>query len=152
MLLQDVLIAIIGGLTGTTLMTGIMLMGHQFGLPAIDVHGILGYITQAERRTALGYVAHWLLGVTFALPYVWLFRIFPENTILWGMALGVIHWMIVGGFFAFAPVIHAGMKAGTVKRPGAYMLRSLGPIGFIGGLVGHVVFGLTVAILYGWLA
>jgi hypothetical protein len=43
------------------------------------------------------------------------------------------------------------MKAGTIKEPGAYMLKSLGTVGFIGGLVGHLVFGLTVAIVYGWL-
>lgn len=45
-----------------------------------------------------------------------------------------------------------GMKAGTVDAPGVYMLKSLGTVGFIGGLVGHIVFGLAVAVVYGWLA
>jgi hypothetical protein len=65
---------------------------------------------------------------------------------------GTIHWLLVGGLFAFAPFVHAGMKAGMIKEPGAYMLKSLGMMGFIGGLVGHIVFGVTVALVYGWLA
>jgi hypothetical protein len=62
MLLQDIPMAVLGGLAGTTLMTGMMLMGQRLGLPAIDVHGILGHISHPDRRTALGYVAHWVLG------------------------------------------------------------------------------------------
>lgn len=152
MLLQDIQIAVFGGLAGTTLMTGMMLMGQRLGLPTIDVHGILGHITHPDRRKALGYVAHWLLGVGFATFYVIVFRAFPGNFILWGAFLGIIHWLLVGGFFGFAPLVHAGMKAGTVDAPGVYMLKSLGTVGFIGGLVGHIVFGLAVAVVYGWLA
>lgn len=152
MLLQDVLIAIFGGLTGTTVMTGMMLVGQRLGLPAIDVHGILGHITHPDRRTAVGYVAHWVLGALFAMLYVIIFRAILGNVILWGALLGIIHWLLVGGFFAFAPLVHAGMKAGTIKEPGAYMVKSLGTVGFFGGLMGHIVFGLTIAIVYGWFA
>lgn len=95
---------------------------------------------------------HWVLGAVSAIFYFVVFRAVPSNVILWGALLGVLHWLLVGGFFAFAPVVHAGMKAGTIEEPGAYMLKSLGMMGFIGGLMGHVMFGVTVAIVYGWLA
>jgi hypothetical protein len=67
---------------GTTVMTGMMLVGQRLGLPAIDVHGILGHITQPDLRTALGYVAHWVLGSVFAILYVIVFRAIPGNIIL----------------------------------------------------------------------
>jgi uncharacterized membrane protein YagU involved in acid resistance len=143
---QDMLVAALAGLAGTTVMTVMMLGGKQIGLPAIDVHGLLGYIMQPDRRGTVGYVLHWVLGAIFAIPYIILFRAIPDNVLLLGALLGAIHWLLVGGGFAFAPLMHAGMKAGTVKEPGAYMLKSLGIIGFIGGLVGHIVFGITVAL------
>jgi uncharacterized membrane protein YagU involved in acid resistance len=148
---MDVMIAVIAGLTGTTIMTGMMLVIQRLGLPAIDVHGLLGYITREDRRSSLGYISHWVLGVIFAIPYIWLFRVSLGNVVLLGAVLGIAHWMLVGGMFAFAPMIHAGMKAGTVKVPGAYMAKSMGLLGFIGGMIGHIVFGVTVALIYLWL-
>jgi hypothetical protein len=133
-------------------MTGMMLGGKLVGLPAIDVHGILGYVTRPDHRTALGYVMHWVLGAGFAIPYVILFKIISSNPVLLGAAFGAVHWLLVGGMFAFAPMVHAGMRAGTVKEPGAYMTKSLGVIGFFGGLIGHIVFGVTIGLLYSLLS
>jgi hypothetical protein len=148
MMFSEVLIALVAGLAGTTLMTGMMLGGKGVGLPAIDVHGILGYITQPDRRTALGYVMHWVLGAGFAIAYVIVFKIIPGSPVLLGAASGAVHWLLVGGMFAFAPMVHAGMRAGTVKEAGAYMGKSLGVMGFFGGLIGHIVFGVTVGLIY----
>ena len=69
-----------------------------------------------------------------------------------GAILGALHWLIVGWMFALAPLAHAGMKAGTIQPTGPYMLHSLGLPGFMAGLVGHIVFGLTVGAVYGALA
>lgn len=49
------------------------------------------------------------------------------------------------------PVMHAGMRSGEVAAPGFYMLRAGGALSFIGGLMGHVIFGLVVALVYGLL-
>ncbi len=38
---------------------------------------------------------------------------------------------------------------GTVKAPGVYMTNNGGAKGFMGGLIGHLVFGLIVALTYG---
>lgn len=147
---RDILLAATAGLLGTTVMTAMMLAGKQVGLPAIDVHGLLGYIRRSDRRTRVGDVMHWLLGAVFAIPYFVVFRLFPYNPLLLGAAAGIVHWLVVGGMFAFAPRVHAGMQAGTVKEAGAYMTKSLGIMGFIGGMTGHVVFGLVVALVYTW--
>lgn len=147
-MMNDFLVAMIGGLVGTTLMTSMMLFGRQLKLPAIDAHGILGYVLHAERANGLGYVMHWLMGAVFAIGYALVFRLIPGNTLALGVILGIIHWLIVGWMFALAPLIHAGMKAGTVEQTGAYMLKSLGFVGFIAGMIGHIVFGLAVALVY----
>ncbi len=150
-MLQDMIIAMLGGLAGTTAMTGLMLAGKHMNLPAVDAHGILGYVLDADHAGGLGYLMHWLMGAVFAVGYALVFRVIPVNVIFLGIVLGIVHWLIVGWMFAFAPLVHAGMKAGTVQITGAYMLKSLGFVGFIAGAIGHVVFGVVVALVYLWL-
>jgi uncharacterized membrane protein YagU involved in acid resistance len=148
---QDLLIASLGGVIGTTFMTGLMLIGKKLGLPAVDAHGILGFVQKSDQANSLGYFMHWIMGIVFALGYALVFRFVPGSPILLGVILGIIHWLVVGWMFAFAPLVHAGMKAGTVEETGAYMLKSLGMKGFIAGMVGHIIFGLAVVSTYAWL-
>lgn len=46
------------------------------------------------------------------------------------------------------PTMHAGIRAGTVQAPGVYMLKNDGLMAFMGGVIGHVVYGIVVAIVY----
>src|SRR5574341_525275 len=50
------------------------------------------------------------------------------------------------------PALHAGMRSGAVAAPGVYMLQAGGVMSFIGGLMGHVIFGLVVGLVYGFVA
>ena len=145
----SIVAAIVAGLLGTAVMTGMMLWGRKLHLPAVDAHGILGHMRSANQTSSLGYVMHFLLGAVFAIGYAFVFVTIPVNILLMGAVLGVVHWLIVGWMFAFAPLAHAGMQAGTIEETGAYMLKSLGITGFFAGLVGHVVFGLVVGLVYG---
>lgn len=144
----DYIIAMIGGLLGTTVMTSMMLYGRKLNLPAVDAHGILGFILDANQANPLGYVMHWIMGAIFAIPYAIVYQTVSGNIIILSIGLGIIHWLIVGWMFNFAPLIHAGMKAGTIEPTGAYMLKSLGVVGFIAGTVGHIAFGITVGLTY----
>ena len=145
---NDLIIAGIGGLAGTTVMTSMMLIGKRMSLPAVDAHGILGFVLSAEHAHPIGYIVHWLMGIVFAIGYALVFRAVPGNPYILGILLGVVHWLIVGWMFGFAPLVHAGMKAGTVPVVGPYMLQSLGWTGFITGTIGHIAFGLTVTLVY----
>lgn len=147
-MLNDFLIAMLGGLIGTSLMTSMMLFGKQLQLPAIDAHGILGFMLDADKAQPIGYIMHWLLGAVFAIGYAFVFIYLPANLLVLGAFLGIIHWLVVGWMFAFAPLMHKGMQAGTVQATGAYMLKSLGFVGFIAGMIGHIVFGVAVALTY----
>ena len=145
----SIVAAVIAGLLGTAVMTGIMLWGRKLNLPAVDAHGILEHMRSADHAGSLGYVMHFLLGAVFAIGYALVFVMVPINILLMGAVLGALHWLIVGWMFALAPLAHAGMQAGTIEETGAYMLKSLGITGFFAGLVGHVVFGLVVGLVYG---
>jgi hypothetical protein len=145
----NIVAAVVGGLAGTAVMTGMMLGGKKLHLPAVDAQGILGFVRRAERVGSLGYIMHFALGAVFAIGYALVFVTFPGNILLLGVGLGIIHWLAVGWMFAFAPKVHAGMQAGTIEIVGAYMLRSLGFVGFMAGMVGHIVFGMVVALVYG---
>lgn len=147
-MLNDFMIAALGGLVGTTLMTSMMLLGRQLKLPAVDAHGILGFVLRADHANPIGYVIHWLMGVIFAIGYALVFRELVGNLWVLGLGLGTVHWLIVGWMFGLAPLVHAGMQAGTVEETGPYMLKSLGVVGFVAGLVGHIVFGLAVTGVY----
>ena len=150
-MLHDLLVATVAGLIGTTIMTGMMLVGRKMGLPAIDVQGVLGYVTNPDRPNSFGYISHWLLGAAFAIAYVPFFWLISGSILLWGVVLGIALWLVVGWMFIFAPKVHAGMKAGLVKEAGPYMLNALGTMGFIAGLLGHIVFGVVVTVVYAWL-
>lgn len=97
----------------------------------------------------ISFIAHFVLGAVMAIGYGIAFTVLPGPILALGAVLGAIHWLIVGWMFAFAPLAHAGMKAGTIQPTGPYMLQSLGLPGFWAGLVGHIVFGLVVAGVYG---
>lgn len=148
----DLIAAGIAGVIGTAVMTGMMLGARRLDLPAVDAHGILGYLQHADRASSLGYIAHFALGAALAIGYALAFAVLPGPILALGAGLGVIHWLVVGWMFAFAPLAHAGMKAGTIQPTGPYMLHSLGLPGFLAGLAGHIVFGVVVAGVYQALA
>jgi len=56
---------------------------------------------------------------------------------------------MVGVMMGAIPMLHAGIKAGSVSTPGVFMLNSGGMMAFMGGLIGHVIFGVVVALVYG---
>ena len=46
------------------------------------------------------------------------------------------------------PMMHAGIKSVAVKAPGLWMTNNGGMRAFVGGLMGHMPFGLVVVLIY----
>lgn len=65
-----------------------------------------------------------------------------------GLVFGLIHWLIVGMLMGMIPMMHAGIKSGAVQAPGLWMTNNGGLMAFMGGLVGHMIFGLIIALVY----
>jgi len=49
---------------------------------------------------------------------------------------------------AVIPTVHAGIKSGDVEVPGMWMINQGGMLSFVGGLMGHMIFGLVLALVY----
>ena len=147
---MNVLGAIIAGIVGTIVMTMVLVMAPKMGMPKMDIVGMLGSMFSSESNRMVGMIMHLMMGVIFAIIYALLWNAgIGSVSWLWGAIFGAVHWLITGLMMGGVSMMHAGVKAGTVKAPGFYMMNDGGMMAFMGGLIGHVIFGLVVALVYG---
>jgi len=132
---MDILSAVISGIVGTFAISMVMAAAPMMGMPKMDIVDMLSTMFGKPNRI-LGWMMHLMMGVVFAL-------------MLFGLIFGAGHWLIVGMMMALIPVMHVGIKNGDVDPPGLWMTNQGGIMAFIGGLMGHMVFGLVVALIYG---
>ena len=145
--------AIVAGLVGTVVMTMVMVMAPKMGMPKMDIVGLLGSMFIKEGVRPIGMAIHFMMGIVFAVIYAFVWsKGIGRASVGYGALFGTIHWLIVGLIMGMIPILHAGIKAGTVKSPGIYMTNNGGLKGFMGGLVGHIVYGITVALVYALIA
>jgi uncharacterized membrane protein YagU involved in acid resistance len=132
-------------------MSMVMAMAPLMGMPKMDIVGMLGSMFTKDGNTALGWMMHLMMGIIFALMYAVLWSLhIGAATLVFGALFGIGHWLIAGLIMGGVPMVHAGVKAGTVQAPGVYMMNNGGIMAFMGGLIGHVVYGLVVALVYGF--
>lgn len=143
--------AIVAGLAGTAVMTMMMNMAPKMGMPKMDIVGMLSTMFDKNGNKMMGMGMHLMMGVVFAIIYALLWG---DNapTVLGGALFGAVHWLISGLMMGGMSMMHAGVKAGTVEAPGMYMMNNGGMMAFMGGLMGHIVFGIVVALVYGLIA
>jgi hypothetical protein len=147
----NIINAIIGGLIATVAMTILMVVAPMMGMPKMDMPGLLGSMFGAPGNRMMGLVMHLMMGTIFGIVYAVLFSI-VGGSVVFGVVFGVVHWLITGTMMGMMPMMHAGIKSGDVQAPGMFMSNVGGMIAFMGGLMGHVVFGLAFAIVYTILA
>lgn len=145
---MNVLGAIVAGLIGTAMISMVMAMAPKMGMPKMDIVGMLGSMFGPPNRT-LGWAIHFMMGAIFALIYalLWSIGIGQPN---WSTALvfGGVHWQAAGLVMGRIPMVHVGIQCGEVQAPGLWMINNGGMMGFGGGLIGHVIFGLVVVLVY----
>ena len=115
----------------------------------MDIVSLLGIMFKKEANPLFGWLAHFMMGLVFAVIYalLWSFGI-GSPTVINGLIFGAGHWLIAGTVMGMIPMMHSGIKSGLVKAPGVYMMKQGGAMAFIGGLVGHMIFGMIVALIY----
>jgi hypothetical protein len=146
---MSILGAIIAGIVGTVVMTMVMVMAPKMGMPKMDIVGMLGSMFNAEGNRTMGMGMHFMMGVVFAIVYALLWNAgIGVVGWLWGLIFGAVHWIVSGMMMGGMSMMHAGVKAGKVKAPGMFMMNNGGMMAFMGGLIGHVIFGLVVALVY----
>jgi len=142
--------AIISGIAATLVMTMMMALAPKMGFPKMDIVGLLSTMFSKKSNLLLGWMMHLMMGVIFALVYAFLWsQGIGSATWVNGLLFGAVHWLVVGVIMLMIPMLHTGIRSGEVKAPGMYMsANGGGMMAFIGGLMGHMVFGLVVALLY----
>jgi len=146
---MNIIGAVVAGLIGTAIISMMMAMAPKMGMPKMAIWEMLGSMFSPEGNVALGWVMHFVAGAVFAIIYAALWAAgIGSAGVTGGVIFGVIHWIIVGLMMGGMPMMHAGIKAGNVNAPGAFMLGNGGMMAFMGGLMGHVVYGIVVALVY----
>ncbi len=145
---MNLLNAVIAGLVSTVVFTTILMMAPKMGMPKMDIVGLLGSMFGRPNQ-ALGWMMHLMMGVIFALIYAFLWSNgIGAATWTGGLIFGAVHWLIAGLVMGMIPMMHAGIKSGAVQAPGLWMTNNGGAMAFMGGLVGHMIFGVVVALVY----
>lgn len=142
---MNITVALLAGLVGTVVMTMLMMMAPRMGLPKMDMLGMLGTMVAPPGggAQALGAVMHLMMGALLAVGYalVWSWGLVGHPGWLGGALLGLVHGLLAAMAMPMMTRMHP-------RKPEA----EGGALAVVGILMGHVVFGLVVAGVYGALA
>jgi len=129
--------ALIGGVIGTAIMTLVMFIAPMMGMPKMNPPQMLSMMMGFP--IMVGWMMHFMIGIIFAMAYAFLFINLVKkvsNNILKGAIFGM-------AVFIFAQIMMAimgAMMGGMPPMEGSKMLMMAGSI------MGHVIFGIAVAI------
>ncbi len=132
--------AVVAGVVGTFVMTLLMKAAPMMGMPKMDIIGMLGSMFSEDEGTAtiIGLVVHFMMGIVFAIVYALAWSVgIGSVSWLWGAIFGVIHAVVVIGTMPMMMRMH--------PRPPS---MEAGPMTMAGQLMGHIVFGIVVALTY----
>jgi hypothetical protein len=133
---------------GTLAIRAVMAVTPLMGMPKMDIVDLLSTMFGKPNKV-MGWMMHLMMGVVFALIYAFLWSLgIGSAGWLSGLIFGAGHWLIVGLMMAMIPIMHVGIKNGDVEAPGLWMTNQGGMLSFVGGLMGHMIFGLVVALVY----
>jgi uncharacterized membrane protein YagU involved in acid resistance len=163
-------VGLVAGFAGTLVMSAAMAMAHRAnmtGMPPIPL--IMGTMMTGDRRRAsmMGTFAHYLVmgSVMFGLTYAWLFSAFDSSSWLTGLVIGAVHGLVVGAAaMPVMPAMHPRMEPvatgptgeAVTEIGGEVRLSAAGFMGIrwggmtpVGLLMGHIIYGVVVALVYG---
>lgn len=145
---MNILGVILAGVVGTIAISMVMAMAPKMGMPKMDIVGMLSTMF-GEPNRVLGWIVHFMMGIIFALIYALFWSAGIGNpSVHIGLLFGAVHWLIAGLIMGMIPVMHVGIKSGSVQAPGMWMMSNGGIMAFMGGLLGHLVFGVVVVLIY----
>lgn len=141
--------AVIAGMVATIVMSIVIRLAPMMGMPKMAIVPMLATMFGKANQT-LGWILHLMMGSIFALIYAYLLGIGVGNPgVQTALLFGLVHWLLVGLIMGFIPIMHAGIKNGEITAPGFWMMAQGGAMAFVGGLIGHLFFALTVFLIYG---
>lgn len=146
---MNVLSAVIAGVVASLVFSLVLMMAPKMGMPKMGIVSLLGSMFSPQTNLVVGWMMHLMMGIVFALIYAFLWSLgIGAPTWVGGLVFGAVQWLIVGLVMGMIPMMHAGIKSGAVKAPGLWMTNNGGLMAFMGGLVGHMIFGIVIALVY----
>jgi hypothetical protein len=144
--------AIWAGLIGGAIMYGTRLMmkstvGVDLKMDMARMWGTMMHV-HGPRGRALGLLIHLVASGLIALIYAWGFDLIgaDENMWLWGLIGGAIHWVLAGVFLTMVPAMHPEIPEER-PAPGPFA-KNFGIPDVPAFLMGHLLYGVVVGILY----
>jgi uncharacterized membrane protein YagU involved in acid resistance len=125
--------AVAAGVAGTIVMTVIgVFVAPVMGIPKMNPADMLA--GQMGGMLALGYAAHFMIGIVLAVGYAVVAPALPSAAPLRGALYSVAPWLMAQ--LAVMPMMGMGVFSGSMVMAG-------------GSLLGHLMYGATVGAIYG---
>jgi hypothetical protein len=129
--------ALMGGIAGTAVMTLVMFIAPMMGMPEMNPPAMLSMMTGFP--IIVGWMMHFMIGIIFAFAYAFLFFDLVKK-ISSNMLRGTIFGFAVFMFAQVAMAIMGLMMGGMPEMEGNMVLM------MIGSIIGHIIFGIVVAL------
>lgn len=127
--------ALLGGIAGTAAMTVIMFLAPMMGIPKMNAAEMLSGMMGMPLM--VGWIMHFMIGIIFATLYAFIFiklLAATKSNIVKGIIFGI-------AVFAVAQLAMTMMGKCLLCMPNGGISM------FIGSLMGHVIFGIIVALI-----
>ena len=134
---NKILKSITAGIIGTAVMTLFMMIAPMMGMPKMSPPAMLSMMMGFP--IVVGWMMHFMIGIIFAITYAFFF-IKVVNKISNNILKGAIFGFAVFIFAQIAIAMLGAMMGGMPPMEGSMMLI------MIGSIMGHIVFGITVAV------
>lgn len=124
--------AVLAGVTGTMAMTlAATFAAPMMGLPKMDVPGMLASVMGGI--LPLGWAAHFMIGIILAVGYAMLQEKIPGPSVVRGAIYALAPWLMAQ--VVVMPMMGMGFFSGDFAPA-------------FGSLIGHLIYGGTVAVVY----
>jgi uncharacterized membrane protein YagU involved in acid resistance len=149
--------ALAGGFAGTLTLTTMLRTASELNLTRMDLPFLLGTAVTANRTRAkaVGYVAHFVMGLIFALGYYALFLALGRHDWWLGSVFGLGQGLFAGTVLVnvLLPLVHPRMGSALsdaasvpLLEPPGFMARNYGVQTPAVSLVAHVLYGTVIAV------
>lgn len=158
--------AVIGGLLGGIVMSMMMAMARKAGKTKMDIELMEGAFFTGDPKSAkaIGFFMHLVImsALLFGTIYALLFAaldVAVADAWWYGALFGLVHGLVAGTAMVMMPLMHPRMgpepvvaTAGVhLESPGLFA-KNYGAMTPAGELASHILYGLILGLVYGWLA
>ena len=153
--MSSLVAALAGGFVGTLVLTTILRAASELRLTRMDLPFLLGTAVTDDRTRAkaIGYLLHFVAGLTFAGIYHATFQTLDRAGPALGALFGLVHALFAGTALVsvLLPVVHPRMgdslsnAASTpLLEPPGFMMRNYGTSTPLVSIAAHMVYGAIV--------